>query len=164
MGRVSRLASDQERSVTKAMRTKIGTAVIVDDEVFDQKCARRILERSGVVGEVVCFGAPADALDFLTQPGRADIDVLLLDINMPRMSGFEFLDHALAALGPAFATRVVVMLTTSFAPQDIERAARYPVIRDYFRKPLRPAHVPRLTALVAGETPPDPARRIIYDS
>lgn len=127
--------------------------MIVDDELFDQKCAQRILTKSGLVGNVVCFGYPDEALAYLLRADRPVIDVILLDINMPRMSGFEFLERAQAELGAHVASVVVIMLTTSLALTDVARAQDFPIVRDYLRKPLRPEDIPRIVAHLQTRAP-----------
>lgn len=129
---------------------RIGTVMIVDDEVIDQRCATRILDRSGVVGNHVCFDYAEDALAFLRREDRPPVDVILLDINMPRLNGFEFLERAVAELGPAFARIVVVMLSTSIAAEDWARADAFDVVKDFFDKPLRGEHVRKLCTLLDG--------------
>ncbi|MEM0942529.1 MAG: response regulator [Pseudomonadota bacterium] len=110
--------------------------MLIDDERLDRMLYGRVIERSGLVGETHSFALAEDALDFLRRPDRPQIDAILLDINMPRMTGFDFLDTAVAEFGSSFARVVVVMLTTSMAPQDRERAGRYQAVKDFLNKPL----------------------------
>ena len=118
------------------MGVKINTVMLVDDEEIDQKTYQRVLNRSGIVGEVLVFTYATDALAYLkSNPGKT-IDVIFLDINMPRMNGFEFLDAATEELGDAFARMVIVMLTTSIDPKDRKRAEDNPLVRDFLDKPL----------------------------
>ena len=75
--------------------------------------------------------------------------MIFLDINMPRMTGFEFLEAATAALDESFAKIVVVMLTTSMNPDDEERARQFPVVKEYIHKPLQKEHLERVVELLA---------------
>ncbi len=59
-------------------------------------------------------------------------DVVFLDINMPQMSGWEFLD----ALKTDFAGCKIYMYSSSIDPADLQRATRYPMVRDYVVKPI----------------------------
>ncbi|MEM7507711.1 MAG: response regulator [Pseudomonadota bacterium] len=90
---------------------------------------------------------PEEALTYLTGAKGIFPDLILLDINMPRMDGFEFLDAATEALGEAFAT-VVVMLTTSMDPTDEARAATYGAVRSYVNKPLDHKKLTQVVSLV----------------
>ena len=74
--------------------------------------------------------------DALNAARNSQFDLALLDYNMPGMSGFDFLEAALDRLGEGFATMVVVMLTTSLAEDDKERARSFAVVKDYLSKPL----------------------------
>lgn len=119
----------------------IQTAMLIDDERFDQKMYQRIINRSGMVGEILPFIYADEALVYLKSPDCKPIDVIFLDINMPRMNGFEFLSAATAALGAGFARMVVVMLTTSLEQSDRVRASAFPVVRRFISKPLTVDHL-----------------------
>ena len=112
------------------------TVILIDDSKIDNRLHQRVIERSGLARNVLCFAMPDEALKYLHQPGAVPADLILLDINMPCMDGFELLDAAMSDLGEAFVKSVVVMLTTSMDPADQDRATRYGMIRDYFIKPL----------------------------
>lgn len=115
---------------------KIATAMTIDDEGLDQRLYRRIMERSGLVERVLSFRMAREALDYLKSEDSENIDVIFLDINMPQMNGFEFLERATAELGEGFARCVVIMLTTSLDPRDEARARQFDVVKKYLNKPL----------------------------
>lgn len=126
----------------------IQTAMLIDDESFDQKLYQRIISRSGLVAEIMPFLYADLALDYLKSSDCKPIDVIFLDINMPRMNGFEFLEAATEQLGPSFARIVVVMLTTSLEERDRDRARSYPVVRKFIHKPLTSDHLIEVATLV----------------
>ncbi|MFT6676748.1 MAG: CheY-like chemotaxis protein [Sulfitobacter sp.] len=115
----------------------IRRAVIIDDESFDQLMYQRILKRSGLVQEIIGFQYADEALAYFEDRSNPEIDVIFLDINLPRMNGFEFLEAAHKRIGPSFAKLVVVMLTTAIAPENRARAAKFDVVRDFIAKPLK---------------------------
>lgn len=123
----------QETTIKSA---RIDRVMLVDDEKFDLEMYRRIIERSGMVADIVSFSSAEEALAYLLDPETPGVDLIFLDINMPRMTGFEFMEAACDALGPDFDVPVVMMLTTSMSQGDRDRAATFHPIRAYFNKPI----------------------------
>ena len=137
------------------MTDKIKRLVLIDDADIDQRLYRRMIERSGLVEEITSFYYADEALEYLRSNRSDKIDLIFLDINMPRMNGFEFLEAANAELGDAFAHVVIVMLTTSLNPADRDRAESFEVVRDFVNKPLTIDHLRHSAELVRevrGET------------
>lgn len=114
----------------------LGRVMLIDDERVDQMMYKRILDRSGMAQDIIPFTYAEDALAYLADTEKPPVDIIFLDINMPRMTGFEFLEAADAKLGAAFQTSVVIMLTTSLNRADRERAAKFPLVKAYLNKPL----------------------------
>ncbi len=128
--------SSSRRSSTASCPTSAGRS----------RRAARWFERSGLVDDVVQFEDAGEAIGYLVDGNRPD--VILPDIRMPGMNGFELLDLAMETVGEWFARAVVLMLTTSLDPADRERAAGYEAVRDHLYEPLTADHVPRLVELV----------------
>ena len=122
--------------------------MLIDDEEFDQRQYLRVLQRSGLVETVLQYTYAADALAHLVAHPELEVDVIFLDINMPRMNGFEFLEEATEKLGADFVKTVVVMLTTSLNPNDRTRAENFDVVRDFINKPLTMSNVERIAEMV----------------
>ena len=126
---------------------KIESLMLIDDNKVDQMMYRRIIERSGLVESLEQFYFADEALAELEQSGRPKPNFILLDINMPRMDGFEFLERAKLTFGEDFSP-VVIMLTTSLDPNDEDRARSFNVVVDLWHKPLTEDHLKALADLV----------------
>lgn len=109
--------------------------LLVDDSEFDRMYTSIVLGRAGVPWTVHECESGADALHAIAQaPGQAAL--ILLDINMPGMDGFEFLD-AFERLPEAVRGKTrVVMLSSSPLETERERALAHAVVEDYLVKPL----------------------------
>ncbi|MBO6919505.1 MAG: response regulator [Rhizobiaceae bacterium] len=120
--------------MSKSTSNKV--ALIVDDDEMDQYFHQKTIKESGAFDGIKSFHYADDALNYFRDETNAPIDVIFLDINMPRMDGFEFLEAAYSEFGNSFAKMVVVMVTSSLDPRDLEKSKKFGVIRDYINKPL----------------------------
>lgn len=130
---------------------RLGRIMLVDDDTFDIMMYKRIIARSGLVDEIVSFASAEEALAYLLDPESPGVELILLDINMPIMTGFDFMEAASKALGPDFGIPVVMMLTTSISERDRDRAATFSPIKAYLNKPLDPEHLANAAEIVARE-------------
>jgi CheY-like chemotaxis protein len=101
--------------------------MLVDDDPQDRALAREALSEAGLAGELRMARDGAEALDYLHRRGRfSEPDaaprpaIILLDLNMPRMDGFEVLREIKA--DPSLRRIPVIVLTTSQAEEDIARS------------------------------------------
>ena len=118
--------------------------LLVDDNSDDNFIHERAIRKSGLGASVAVCRDGQDALDYLQGvEAYADAEVrhpelVLLDINMPRVNGWEFLAE-FTKLGQAIRQGVViVMLSTSTNPTDRGRADEFEQVVDYMSKPLTP--------------------------
>ncbi len=128
----------------------IHTLMLIDDSEFDQMIYRRIAQSSGLVDNLLQYLEAEDALGYIRDPDTRNPDLILLDINMPKMDGFEFLEAATKEFGVDLCP-IVVMLTTSLNPRDAIRAKSFEVVRDFLNKPLTRAQLGALSELITTE-------------
>jgi len=122
--------------------------MLVDDNEDDLFFTRLALKRSGDQLEVTSFDRAQDALDWLqTEQGR-DLHLILLDINMPSMNGFEFLEAFSRLPEQMRGDTAIVMVSSSSDPKDKAGAFAFPVVQGYFIKPLSRKDAARLVNMV----------------
>lgn len=115
----------------------LNRVLLIDDSEADLLYGRLMLERHGAVSHVLTFECAEQALRYLDGPQGPEVDLILLDINMPGMDGFGFLqayERSGRALGAPDAP--VVMLTSSPDPVDQRRAGRHACVVGYLTKPI----------------------------
>ena len=116
--------------------SKPGSGILlVEDDRVDVMTVQRALKRHAIPIPLYVARTATEALELLRGKGRARIDppgLILLDLNLPRMSGIEFL-QALRA-DPGLRDLRVIVLTSSNEPNDRAAAFRYEV-EDYIVKP-----------------------------
>ena len=126
------------------------TVMLIDDSEADLLFSRIIVGRSGLCDEVLEFESASAALAHLSTPVGDDVDMILLDINMPGMDGFQFLDAYRDLATARQARAAVVMLTSSPDPQDRARAESYDCVRGYVVKPISVASARALDGLLSS--------------
>ncbi len=117
------------------MPKPIQRCMLLDDDEMDNFIHERILNKSGLVDEVLVFSFGGDALDHLKKKEHV-IDLIIVDINMPKMNGFEFLALYEKLPPDCRAKQIVMMLSTSSNPLDRAKADQFPSVSGYATKPL----------------------------
>ena len=130
---------------------------MIDDSTIDLMIYARIIKRSGLVEKTVQFSFAQEALDRLGEIETDKPDAVLLDINMPVIDGFTFLERAVETHGPDFTKILLVMLTTSISKQDRLRARSFPVVKGYLLKPLIETHLKQIAKICesGSDVPPE---------
>ncbi len=112
--------------------------IVIDDSKLDCFIADKIIQNTGRSASINTFQQPAEALEHIknvnaTREGKT---IVFVDIQMPIMNGFEFVE-AFEALDEEFKKPFIIyMLSSSINENDITRVRRYPSVKQFLNKPL----------------------------
>ena len=113
--------------------------LIIDDSEVDRFIAKYFIQAYNFSNQVVEFGLAPYAIEYLENPPENLHEqnvLILLDIQMPLMTGFEFLERMRDFLQETRENFSVIILTSSFDIHDQRRAEENPFVKRYIVKPL----------------------------
>lgn len=126
------------------MKHKLNCILVIDDDEATNFFTRIILEEAECAQYIKMAESGKEALAYLLASYKTGCnenyypspDLILLDINMPAMDGWEFLEEYKKLEKGIQAKVMTVMLTTSLFPEDRERAESMPEISGFENKPI----------------------------
>ncbi len=131
---------------------KINTICIIDDDQIYQITSRKMLERINITKNILIFSDGGEALNFLVATvanKEALPDVIFLDVNMPFMDAWQFLE-AFSELKPKLAKDIIIyVISSSISEADVDRAKNIEAVTDYFVKPITIAQYAQMLAITA---------------
>ena len=110
--------------------------MLVDDDRATIVYHELIIEEHGSVQKIICYNCPEKALEYLTTPSldtKSNPDLILLDINMPRMDGWEFVEALNANLKKVMP---IIMLSTTADKREYEMVKENEFLLGIKSKPL----------------------------
>ena len=114
--------------------------LLVDDDPLNNFLSKRTIKKSLGDVEVTDFDVPEVALAYIetefVDKQLEEKAILFLDINMPNINGWEFLDKFKTFTEPVQDHFKIYMLSSSVDPADIQRAKINPLVIDFIEKPL----------------------------
>jgi CheY-like chemotaxis protein len=118
---------------------KLKCIVLIDDSEATNFFHELIIKEVDCTEQIASFQSGRAALDFLvekTESSRCRPDIFFLDINMPGMNGWEFLEEYKVWKENQQCKAIMVMLTTSLNPDDKEKADNMNEVDEFMSKPL----------------------------
>ena len=110
--------------------------LVVDDSYIDRLVSGMLVKRTFQVHEVHEAVGGNEALEFLKTHTISGKLIVLLDIMMPKMNGFEFLDQ-FEGLDPGIKEKVdIVILSSTFDENDLKKGKSHPSVKKMLSKPL----------------------------
>ncbi|MGI4875157.1 MAG: response regulator [Janthinobacterium lividum] len=120
------------------MTDSLSHIVLVDDNETTSFLNNRLLSRLAVARQVSTFSRADEAFDYVWQNGQPTeptADLVFVDLKMPGVTGFDFIERYSQLPAAVQERTVVAVLTTSMHSADTTRVAQYPNI-EYLTKPL----------------------------
>lgn len=119
--------------------TTLKNLTIVDDDDIFVFLTTKIIEQTNLVDLIKVFGNGLDAINFLKEnKNNVDAlpDIILLDLSMPIMNGWQFLEEY-NKLNPTIGKKITIYIcSSSISPDDITRAKTISEVSDYIIKPI----------------------------
>ncbi|ADY53073.1 response regulator receiver protein [Pseudopedobacter saltans DSM 12145] len=121
------------------MRTKIESAFIIDDDDIYIFGIKKLIQIKKLCEDLHSFSNGYEALQKLEElrnANQAFPEIILLDINMPIMTGWEFIEHFRNFENDLKTHTKIYMVSSSIDPEDIDRADKLKEIEKYIIKPI----------------------------
>ena len=120
------------------MRQKQSICIVDNDEVY-KFLVKKILEIKELANSVLMFSDGEEVYNYIKQnKGKPDLlpDIILLDINMPIMDGFLFMEEYIKLKHEINKDIAIYLVTSSIDPIDLKRSKKYTDIKDFITKPI----------------------------
>jgi CheY-like chemotaxis protein len=117
----------------------------VDDDPITLMLCKMVIAKSSFASEIITAQNGEEALNYFDDLKLNNLgteikkypSLVFLDLNMPVMDGWEFLDHfSKEEYTSAFKNTKVIVLSSTIDPNDIEKSKTYPMVLDFLSKPI----------------------------
>lgn len=127
----------------------VDTTVLIDDSDIDLFIQRRFLEVYQFSKKLVSYKSAEEALEWLRSiNGEAPPDIIFLDLNMPNVDGFGFLEGFKTVPQKIREKSRIVVLTSSNSQKDRDMAFSYKNVIQFVTKPLKQSDIEELKKIV----------------
>ena len=116
---------------------KIKEIWVIEDDPITSLLIRKLIERAQFAQTTVAFHngkLPIQQMRKRREDGLDFPDLIMLDINMPVMDGWEFLDHYIAEFSEI--KLPIIIMTSSIDTNDVKKSKAYECIKGYYYKPV----------------------------
>jgi len=120
---------------------KLANVLVIDDDEISNFIYTRVISASGIVENIKSCMSGQEALNYLKELSETNPEqfpaMIFLDINMPVMNGWDFLDQYNQIIPEHIQSNsILCILSSSVYKDDIDKANTYTQVKEYVPKPL----------------------------
>ena len=116
----------------------------IDDDPITLMLCKKVITKASFSNEIITSQNGEEALNYFDTLKHTNTEskfkkhpqLIFLDLNMPVMGGWEFLDHFNREAFSEFKNTKVIVLSSTIDPEDLERSKTYPMVIDFLSKPI----------------------------
>lgn len=112
----------------------------VDDDPITLMLCKMVINKASFSNEITTAKNGEEAIKYFDTLKTTDSNnkpqLIFLDLNMPVMDGWEFLDTFNTAAYSEFHDTKVIILSSTIDPEDLEKSRKYPMVIDFLSKPI----------------------------
>lgn len=125
-----------QKSEIMKLKKKLNCILLIDDDSDDNEYHEIILRKLAITEKIDIAINGVEAIKYLKTKDRVPPELIFLDINMPKMNGWEFLEEYKDLDVKQKAKVVIMILSTSTNPEYIKKANEIKEVTGYESKPL----------------------------
>lgn len=129
-------------------QNKYKKVLLVDDSEIDNFINTKLIKKSGFAEEIIATKSAREGLEYLQNQAKKPEhlpDIIFLDILMPVMDGFDFIDEFIKLPETIKKKCKIILLSSSESFKDLNRANKNPQVHKFLNKPLTENHLAAIT-------------------
>lgn len=112
--------------------------IIIDDSKLDCFIAEKMIQNTGMAGQIRSFNAAREALEYIKNSSPSiNLSIVIIDIQMPLMNGFEFIEEFEKLPDNVQSRYVIFVLSSSANKKDFNRISNYKSVKHLLNKPIK---------------------------